>query len=700
MALINTLRNKMGKFVVVLVAAAILSFILNDLLGNNSVFMQDNNVGEINGENISIPEYQQTVETQERNFSLYANRPVAESDKASIHDRAWKWLITQYAFSSQYEEVGVEVSADELWDMLQGTHIDPTIRSFFSDQTTGEFDRQSFMQFYQNRNAANPQMQYIWQTIYENIKPARLRLKYENPLLMTSFVTDAEAMQQYHVETDVAEIKYLYVPFYSVSDSIVKVSNQQLQEYYNKNKERYKTEHLKNIEYVSFPIITSSADTAEIRTEVDEIISELKTTTEDSLYATSNSDGMNPFGRYHKGTLPFELSIEIDSLKKGQIKGPYLSGGNYVVYKITDVYTDTTYYAKARHILFKTNEGNEEANAKALEDAQRVLGEIKNGANFALMAQQYGSDGTASRGGDLGWFSTGRMVKEFEEAVFKATEKGLLSNLVKTDFGYHIVDITELKTNKMYAVTTVERSITPSDRTIDDVYRKADLFKSVSTGYTAFKNNAEKELLEINVADDLKSIDRFVGDLGDARGIVQWLFRDASEGDVSDIFEVNDSYIVAVMTGEVEKGYKPLEKVKAEIEIKVKNKLKAEKIAADLKAHNGSLDEIASAYGEDAAVNTSNDLKFSSNSLPGVGFDPYAVGKAFSLGNGEKTEPFAGENGVLIIEMINKTVAPEVADYTSYKSTLENSRRNSTSEKISEAIEEYADIKDKRYKVY
>lgn len=700
MALINTLRNKMGKFVVVLVSAAILSFILNDLLGSNSIFFRDNSTGSINGNDITINEYQSVVDFQERNFTVFANRQPTETDKYTINDRAWLWLLGEYAFQEEYDRLGIEISADEKWEMMQGSHIDPTIQAIFTNQETGQFDRAQFMEFYRNRAQAHPQLQYIWSVVQPNIEPSRERLKYENLLIKSTFVTESEGMKAYHDETDVAEVNYLYVPFYSLSDTAIDITDQELRAYFNEKKERYRTEHQKSLKYITFPIVSSPEDTLAIIAEMNELKTELGTVSDDSLYASSNSDGTEVFGRYHRGTLPYTLSMDMDSLQKGDLYGPILMNDNYTLYKVTSVYDDSVYNARASHILFRWDDESDEAKAKARIEAAEVLMLLKNGGDFKLLAREHSDDGSAQRGGDLGWFSTGRMVEEFEEAVFATDAPGLIPRLIETQYGYHIIEVTEVKTNRMYAVATIERKITPSNTTINEAYRKADYFKSETTSLKEFEANASRDSLQVRDAENLKAMDRFVGDLGNARAVVQWLFRDAKVGSVSSVFEVNDNYVVAVMTTETEEGYPSLDQVKAQIEPEVAKKLKAVKIKAKLASLSGSLQEMATAYGEDANVYSTSDLKLSSNSLPNVGFDPLAVGAAFSLENGAKTAPFSSENGVLIIEMVNKTVAPEIADYTSYKSSLATTAQNNASQKISNTIEDAADIKDKRYKVY
>jgi len=292
------------------------------------------------------------------------------------------------------------------------------------------------------------------------------------------------------------------------------------------------------------------------------------------------------------------------------------------------------------------------------------------------------------------------MVKPFETAVFNAKTTGLLNNLVETEFGYHIIDVTSVKDNTSYTVAIIGREITPSDETQNEAYRKADLFASSVSSLNEFTKKAEEEKLTVYNAEDVSTNASRINTLDDARQIVLWLFRDASKGKVSDVFDVQTSYVVAVMTKETEEGYRAFEDVKEEITPLVKNKLKGQKIAEKLKSLSGTIDEIATAYGEDATVNSSSDLKLNSNSLPGVGIDPVAVGTAFALESGKRSEPIIGQNGVLIIENNNKTIAPELGDYTMFKNQRLQTLNSQAGFNITEALKNGANIEDKRYLFY
>jgi len=700
MALIGTLREKLGAVLVGFIFVSLLAFILGDITANNSVLFNDNTVGEINGHEVSLEEFQAAVEERRANYILNFGREPGEREMTTLRQQAWDLLIARYAIQPEFKEVGVTVTDEELVDMISGNNIDPNIRQSFTNPETGEFDRAMLGTYLQQVRTmpAGSEQRIRWELFQRDLKPGRERIKYENLLLKTNYVTSAEAERAYHAQTDVAEISFVYVPYYSVSDSAAEVSNAELQEYYNQRKEQFKTEATRDLKYVVFPLTASAEDSVEIREDMERIARGFANAQNDSLYAVSNSEGFDAFATYNVSNVPD--FIQPEDLKKGNVIGPFIDGETYKVVKVADIFKDTIAYAKASHILIRWDDDTPAAKREARQKAEGILRDIRNGADFATQAREHGTDGTAANGGDLGWMYTGQMVKPFEDAVFSATRTGLINRLVETEFGYHIVKVDQVKDNTAYKIAVVERAIGPSDATTNEVYRRVELFMADLSGVQEFEARARQEGINVFDAKNVMAGDRRIGTLGDARQIVQWAFRDAAVGDVSDIFDLPDAYVVAVMTGKTDKGYRSLESVKNEILPEVRKRVKAQVIINKLGEASGTLEEIARNYGSDAGVYHSSDLKMSSNTLPSAGFDPVAVGVAFSLNDGERSKPFRGENGVLLIEMQHKTIAPEIADYTAYKTGIRQERTQRSSFNIAEAIKDKAEIEDFRYRFY
>ena len=699
MALISTLRNKMGIGVVVFVFVAIAAFVLGDLFGNNGVLLNRNTVGEIAGTEISLEEYQAAIQEREANYLLNFGRNPGEREMTSIRQQAWELLIVRHAIEKQYSEVGVSVSDAEVEDLIWGKNVDENVKQAFTNPETGQFDKNRVLSYLAQLKdmpeTSEPRVR--WEMFQRDLAPGRIRLKYENLLIKGDYVTSAEAEREYHNQTDVAEASYLFVPFYSISDSSINVSDSDLKAYYNKNLEKFKTENTRDFKFVSFPVVASAEDTLATFQDVIKMAGELKISTEDSAFVSRNSDNSNAFTKYTAANLPAYLSEK--TLVVGELLGPQVENGAFVVSKVSRLEDDTVYSARARHILIKWDSDSDADKKAAKEKARGILKEIKGGADFALKAREHGTDGTASRGGDLGWFSSGQMVKPFEKAVFDAAKTGVLADVVETEFGYHLIDVTNTKTNKAYYIATIERAIAPSDASINEALRKAEAFATSVSDFESFSTKAGEEQLIIRDAMKVGSGDRSVSSLGEARQVVQWLFRDASTNKVSSVFDLQDNYVVAVMTGEVKKGYKSLETVKTEITPAVKNELKGKMIIEKLKTATGTLDEVKNSFGSDATVYSSSDIRLNVNTLPSVGFDPQAVGHVFSLENGKRSAPLVGETGVLLIELNNKTIAPAIADYAPYKASLQQAAI-SRNYSIADAIKDKANIEDTRYNFF
>lgn len=702
MGVINKIREKTGLAVGIIAVGLGLFVVGGDLLGPNSTLLGNsrNEVGEIAGNTITLEEFQAKVEELAFNYSLSTGRNPNADEMVTVRQQAWDMLVNKYAYESEFSQLGITVSDDEVVDMVQGTNISPEIRQAFTNPETGEFDRDQVTSYLQNLSNMPPQQQAAWYNFENTLGPARLLLKFDNLFIKTNFVTTEEARNEYVQANKVAEVKYLYIPYYTINDSSIAVTDSELQSYLDKNKEQYRRDLSRSLKYVSFPVVASPEDTAAVVEEIEEIKVQLAQSKNDSVFARANTDGLTPFRTYTPDQLPAILTDTIKSLNEGDIIGPLLANSQYVIYKISSISEGATANARASHILFKADDDTEAAKNAAKQEARRILNEIKKGASFAEMARIHGTDGTASRGGDLGWFPEGRMVEPFENAVFSAKRTGLLNDVVETDFGFHIIDVTAVKNSTVYKIATIEKEIIASDETRNEAFREADLFALSSENIEQFEAGARERGYTVEQGLNITPSARRVNTLTDARSIVIWLFNEAETGEVSEVFDLEDEYVVAVMTGEQPEGLAQLETVRQDLTTKVKNEKKAEKIIAQLAGKSGTLDEIAEQFGEDASVYNMSDLKLSSNALTGVGFAPVVVGKAFAMQAGGRTEPLRADNGVVVLELVSLTEAPEQTDLTTYQNQISQRRQSRIAFSLAEAVKDFADIEDNRYKFF
>lgn len=700
MSLISKIRERTGLIVGAVAIGLILFLVGGDLLGPSSQLLggPDKEVGAIAGEEITIDQYQQAVNEMEANFYLQTRRNPSEREKNGLRQQAWDKLIADVAFRKQFDELGIQVTEQEMVDMVQGNNIAPGILQSFSNPETGEFDRNQLVGYLQNMPQLPQEQQISWRMYEKNLGESRERLKYEGLLIDADFVTTQEAKQLYEEENTTAAVQYLYVPTLALPDSSVQVSDQELSAYVDEHPKEFDQEAGRSIRYVSFPVLPSEQDEAAFEEELAKLKQELAEANNDSVFSSINtdSDPAQSFRRYRPDELPSYLTQQGD-LTAGAVFGPIQEEEVYRLYKVSDVIEDTVANARARHILLQT-EGKDQQEVR--KQAQDVLKQLRDGGDFAALAQEYSDDGSASRGGDLGWFPEGRMVEPFEEAVFAANETGLINKLIETEYGYHIIDVTDLPTRQVYKIATVGRELYPSDATRDQAYRLADLFDSQVSNLKEFTQQAQQDSLEVQTAEDLLPNAENVPGLGEARQVVRWAFKDASVGDVSEVYELEDAYVIAALTGKREKGTAQLKDVREQALAKVRGQKKAEQIAEKLRDLSGTLEERKQAYGGNANVYTADELKLSSNTLPNVGFAAQAVGRAFALNEGEISEPIITENGVVVVELQSITPAPEIADYATYKEQLQQQQEERTSTNIAQAVREAANIEDERYKFY
>ncbi|SFG66035.1 peptidylprolyl isomerase [Pontibacter chinhatensis] len=701
MALINKIREKSGWAVGAIAIGLGVFVVGGDLLGPNSRLLGGNAniVGEIAGEEIDYQEFDNVLQQVKADYEGRVGRTATEGEMAMLREQAWNQLIFKIVLEKEYDRLGLEVTDEELADMVQGNNIHPAVMQAFANPQTGEFDRNQVLQYLQNLDQTGTRS--MWVNFEHSIAEDRLQSKYANLFSKTAYVTGAEAKSFYQAQNSAATLKVLFVPYGSISDSAVSVTDAQLKDYYERNKELYKVEEGRTIEFVTIPVAVSAEDSTYYNQEIAEISKQFASTTNDSAFVNANSDV--PFsGAYvNPGELPEELLKQLP-LEKGKVYGPYTTSSNVTLYKVSDIKTADKDAVRASHILIRPESDTPEDKAAAKVKAQDVLTQLKNGADFAQMAAQHGSDGTASRGGDLGWFPEGQMVPAFEKAVFGFSGTGLLPNLVETEYGYHIVKVTEPKTKQSYKIAAITRSLEPSETTRDAAYAVADELAGTSGNTEEFRKNVEanKSLVKEEAANIGKN-QVLVNNLTSARELVRWAYaKDTDIGDVSPVYEINDQFVVATLTGKRDKGYASVADVREELTAAVREELKAKQILDKLKGQQGSVDQMAAAYGPDAIVRTADNVTLASNSIPGIGVEPVAVGKAFGLKPGSRTTPFEGEAGVLVVELTSLNPAPEIDDFSNVKQQILTTRAGRAETRAFEALREKADIKDNRVRFF
>jgi peptidyl-prolyl cis-trans isomerase D len=532
-----------------------------------------------------------------------------------------------------------------------------------------------------------------------------MREKYSNLLNKATFVTTAEAKAEYVANTEKASGKFLFVPFYSIQDSTIKVEDSEIKDYYSKHKDEFTPFDSRSITYVAYQLSPTKDDSAALNIEIRTLAKGLAAAPNAQTYANSNTDIRTPYLRSANEISP-ELKSALSTAIVGAMVGPFKEGNTYSIHKFEGTDTDSLYTVRASHILIRSDSTmSDSAKTAARTKAQDILNQAKSGADFAMLASQNGTDGTAQNGGDLGSFqNNGAMVKPFESAIFGFSGTGVIPNLVTTDFGYHIVKVTEPKTNTKYKLASINKELQVGELAANEIFQTAENLRASAKTIKDLEAAVKKDnALTLLNAENLLPNSTNVNTIQNAREIVNWAYsKDAEEGDVADrVFVIGETYVIAALKASADKEDPEAMDFKDAISIKVRNEKKTEKIMAKLGDGKGDLTALSKKYGAGALVETVTDVNFFSGMLNSAGFDPIALGKLFGLKAGQRSKVFTGESGVFVMETTEKTPAPAITDYTTFKQQVEQRTGMGRMGMIGEQIlRENAKIVDNRAKLF
>ena len=697
MAIISTLRDKGGKFLVFVVGFSIAAFVLGDILGPNSSLIGQNRniVGSINGEEIDLVRFNAVYEELTYNFSLNNGRSPTQQEVSELRDQAWERLINDISYVEEFNKIGLTVTDKESVDMVQGNNIHPMIIQAFSDPSTGSFNKDNVIGYLQNLSNQPANQQQAWFSFESNLKPMRLRTKYDNLIAQSTYYNSLDAEAEYFNTSSQIDLAYFYIPFFAVSDTLFDVSTNEMRSYLNKNKSDYNQDETRSIDYAFFSVQPSAEDSTFFENEINDIRSNLMSSNiiDDSTYAVINSDSFNPYIKYNPDELPTDLVGE----DVGFITEPTYENGSISIKKLSKIDQDAQEKARAKHILLRFDDSNK---STVRTEANRILNLLRSGSDFEETARTYSQDGSASNGGDLGWFTDGMMVKPFQDAVFSRRRSGLIPRIIETDFGFHIINVTYPKTRTSYFVANISKDILPSDNTRNNIYRSAELFKlDIKSTEDVFSDYLkENNIIGGNISDIDKNSTE-VGTIPNARNVILWSYSDDRYvGEVSDVLETDEGYIVAQINEMKDEGTKKLDEVENSIKRRIIDEKKYEYLKEILVDYS-SLQDLKDNSGL-GDIYRSSGISMTENSLSNVGFSPESIGTAFSMQEGELTRPFKIDGGVIVLGLESKVVADTLSNYDDYRNTLIQTNRFNVPLKIDDAIKHFSDIEDDRYKFF
>lgn len=702
MAAIGTIRKHYG-IVVLLIGFAIAAFVISDALHMESgvFFRESDSVGKIRGQEISYRDYDALFQQNRQN---YINRTGQTNiDPQTLHqinDQTWNQIVQEMVMGKEYEDLGLTLTSDELLDLVQREdRIHPLVVQSFTDPETNRFDRDIVVNFLQTMDQRPVEQIQQWLQLEEMIVNDKLREKYLKLVEKSLYYTDLQAKHQIMNETKSADVLFTGLSTESIPDEDITFTDRQLRNFYDETKKNYKQEEYRSFEYVSFEVRPLKEDTLHALEEVNRLIPLFSDASNDSVFVRVNSERRNPIEWYPISQLDEYLQNKILDMDTGMVAGPFKENDTYNIAKLVEIKEDSINYYRASHILIQSDDDTDEAKRNALNEANRILNLIVRGADFAEMASEYGTDGTAVQGGDLGWFKEGDMVKEFENAVASG-KKGDLK-VVETEFGVHVIKITENKLNKQFKIAQVSKAIYPSQSTYQKKHREAYQLRAELAKNTDFSQVIQEKGLARRLAEEVKKTDRSFGGFENPREVIRWVF-DNSKGSISNVVEIENSFVIVHITDVVEEGYPPLDKVRDEAEAEFINKLKKDKLKDKLRIavqNYSTIEEIASSV--NAETHRIPGHIFMNHNIPGFESQLSFTGAVFGLNEKQISPPVIGNNAVFVIYVESFIINEIGEDELNHRK--EQGRHQITAiaqPKTIEALNELGDVQDTRYRFY
>ncbi len=716
-SVLEKIRRRTGLLVGI-VGLALVIFILESLLGSGASIFGDNemmSVGSIHGKKIDRNEFLTRVENQLNIIRQQKQtNDIDDATRGQVLDYVWQQYISDMVIKPQYAKVGISVGEDEVYERVVA-HPVPSVIQRLTDQKTGKvyeqlatpdggLDPNKFRQFVQN--ATGNEEMFIKQ-MEEDIKNMRYAEKYAGLIRKGLYTTNAEAKEAFKTQNDKISFNYVIKRYDSVSDSTVKVTDADLQKYYNDHSYLFlNRETSRKIEYVSFDVLPSPTDVDSVARDAQRAASDFKgkTLKEDSSFIAQESEnGQVNIQDMNKKTMIVRDSAIFTSAA-GTVFGPYNEGAYFKIYKLEAI-NSIADSARVRHILIGTIDPQTQQPKRSPEQAKKTADSLlvllkEKKVNFDTLVKTVSEDGgSKTNGGDYGWFDENKgFVQPFKDAGLMGI-KGNIS-VVPTQFGYHIIEVLDVSKTRhnTYKVAQIFKLIAPSDETNQNIFAKANQFAGENNTGELFDKAVDKQKLTKRIADNIKEGDRQLPALENAKDLIKWVYA-AKKGDVS-IFTFADKHVVVKVAGIKSKGVLPLEDVKDEVRtLAIKDK-KAENFKAEFNTKAGgskNIEEIAAKLGLEAKKQ--ENLVLASHNIEGLGHDDILLGTALGTKAGATSKTIAGDNGVFMLNVTALTEGKLPQDYKMQKMQMDQAIGGRSDYEVFNALKENANIEDHKSRV-
>lgn len=703
MAVIQKLRN--SGWVAVVIVVALVLFVVGDWIsGKNSPQGDENRdvIAEMNDEKVREKEILEIA--QELYISEKESDPeyeITEKNRGELFQKAWNELLKGKLVYAEIKKAGIEVTDEDYNEMMVGIHPEESIQGDPSFQTDGKFDPKKVESIFRQAKS-NPQMKSRLAEYVKRMKENELTVRYSTYLSKCSYKTKAEKKYEYVAANQAASGKVVSLDINSIPEKDIKVTEDDLKDYLEEFKERYKsTQEARGFKYVVFDIVPSREDTMYAIKTAQSTAEGMKAGEPDTLTATP---------LISRAELPKEAPMEISEVvwnsPMNSVIGPLYKEGKFYIWQKVKQKSDTVAYVKASHILIPMSgqlpDGSSiKDSIEAFKKAQELFTQVKGGGNIAELAGKFSTDqGSARNGGDLGWSDPRKFVPEF--ANFCRTASVGQVGLVKTQFGYHIIKMVAGPDASKISFIQNEVEITAGQSTVKLIDEKSRNFKNSIK--SDFEKAAEKASILPRVSKDFTTDQKGIPGIeaaADSRTIMYWLFDNKRKvGDVSEVFAFSNKQVIVKVENIKHVGYATLENVKAEIEPLVRERLKG-KMAADklAKAMEKAKTAEALASSVNGLVTSLDGVRFGQNFVPQMGQELPVLGAVFGLKDKTTSKAFAGKNVAAVVFLDKKSDVSVPASVLTQQDQMDfMNQPQYLSNRISEVLTKSANIQDFRYK--
>ncbi len=682
--------RKNGKLAGGVIAMSLSIWIISE--GANSASFKDffrgsssTSVANVNGNKIDPKEFQSRVKEYETLMAVFNPRnQMDEAAKAQMSEQVLQNAVMEAVIGEQCDKLGIITTEDAKKELIYGENADQLVRRFtfegqpiFTNPETGQFDPQRVKEIEKQFTQEPPQGQ---EQIFEKVKMQWESLKnyvirnhrintFNNMLAGSVFQPGFMTKHSFADKNVSASIRYVKVPYSTVPDNKVSVTDEEIKGYMARHRAMFAPDQeVRTIEYVSFDIVPSSADSARAKNALLDAKTEFSTTKDEKSMVSNRSDEPGNYydGFINKKSYTAPSADSILAMQAGDVYGPYLENNAYRMTKVTSRKTlpDSV---KIRHILVKSKDQGREVMSDTLAKARidSIVNAIKGGVSFdSIVAHTSDDQGSAKNGGVYNWALVQRatLSKEFGDFAWegKTGEKKTVKVENGNYAGYHYIEILNQK-DEQTAVkfATIVKNLLPSDSTVNALYAKANEFASKNVNGTDFDANAKKSGYDKRMGENVKVSNFAIAGLGAAREIIRWTY-DHKVGEVSPVFQLGDQrYVVAKLLSADEKGSMAITPAnRPMLEQRVRDEKKAEEIVKSCQG-KGSLDAIAAAMGQQ--VQQLDTVSLGASFIPNLGYEPKVVGYTFFDGLKPNTVSpgIKGMGGVYYIMVLNRTSAPE-----------------------------------------